>query len=376
VSRHLDLETLSALLDGELETSAADGAQAHVVECQDCRGRLEGLRVTIGELQKLPPAVPPAHVREALRRQLAVEQEVRRRLWALPGWHTRLAAWPAMAAAVFLAFGCGLFLYAYMMRQGAARPAPVAAPNTAGDTAAPGDEWSATITFDRLQEKTSADAPGSAVPPAVMGASAPAGPPPPAAAAPQAAAERLAKREVAAPAAPPAVVAQAETPPAAPAIGGRTESELRDATVGSEAAAEPMSAAAAPSETRNRELSRRDADASAASRADGLAEQKALADEEVLTLGPGIERPVKLSGANPDLPSFRDGRAPPPLIVIEATIGSDGRLRDLRFRPADLDPRIAERLGQTLATWRFQPARKAGRPVAVRYTLTLNIHFQ
>jgi hypothetical protein len=29
-----------------------------------------------------------------------------------------------------------------------------------------------------------------------------------------------------------------------------------------------------------------------------------------------------------------------------------------------------------LATWRFQPARKAGRPVAVRYTLTLNIHFQ
>lgn len=369
MSRHLDLETLSALLDGELETAVADGAEAHVVECQDCRGRLEGLRVTIGELQKLPPAAPPPHVREALRRQLAIEQEVRRRLWTLPGWHSRLAAWPAMAAAVFLAFGCGLFLYAYMMRQGAANP------EAAPGAGVSGDDWSATITFDPPQEQPSADDAGSAAVPENP-------PPAPAARAPQAA-ERLAKREAAAPAAPPAIVAQAETEPVGAAAGGRPEAELRDATVGSEAGGEPMSAparapaaAAAPSETRNRELSRRDSDASTALRAGGLAEQKAIADEEVLTLGPGIERPVKLSGANPDLQSFRDRQAPPPLIVVESTIGSDGRLRDLKFRPADLDPRIAERLRQSLATWRFQPARKDGRPVAVRYTLTLNIHFQ
>ena len=67
MSRHLELETLSALLDGELDAAAADGAQAHVVECADCRARLEGLRSTIGQLQSLPAASPPPHVREALR---------------------------------------------------------------------------------------------------------------------------------------------------------------------------------------------------------------------------------------------------------------------------------------------------------------------
>ncbi len=371
MSRHLDLETISALLDGELEASIADGAQAHVVECQDCRGRLEGLRVTIGELQKLPPAVPPPHVREALRRQLAIEQEVRRRLWTLPGWHSRLAAWPAMAAAVFLAFGCGLFLYAYMLRQGADRQAASPAAATSAE------DWRATITFDPPSEQPTAETGASAAAPVV--------PPAPAAPAPQAAADRLAKREAAAPPPPPAMEAQAEAPPAdTAATGGRGEAELRDATVGSEVAAEPMSApapgpaaaVAAQSETRNRELSRRDSAASTASPAGALAEQKKVADEEVLTLGPGIERPVKLSGANPDLQSFRGREAPPPLIIIETTIGSDGRLGELKFRPDDLDPRIAERVRQSLATWRFQPARKDGRAVAVRYTLTLNIHLQ
>ena len=105
----------------------------------------------------------------------------------------------------------------------------------------------------------------------------------------------------------------------------------------------------------------------------GGAGGEAAADEEVVALGPGIVRPVKLSGASPDLQEFR---VAPPLIIIESTVGTDGRLRDMSFRPADLDPRIVERLQQTLSTWRFEPARKDGRPVAVRYTLTLNIHLQ
>jgi len=86
--------------------------------------------------------------------------------------------------------------------------------------------------------------------------------------------------------------------------------------------------------------------------------------------------PVRIAGANPDLGSLGKLRWRQSLILIEGTVGVDGTLQDIDIRPGDLDPRIAGLLRRTIATWRFEPARKNGNPVPVRYVVTLNIDLQ
>ncbi len=361
MSRHLPLETLSALLDSELAAAEAEAAQAHVVECAECRGRLEGLRVTVDKLHGLPPASPPPHVREALRRQLAVEHEIRRRLWTLPGWHSRLAAWPAMAAAVFLAFGCGLFLYAYLVRQSVPQPA-------AEQTPPPEGEWRATITYERPPDEPADLAAG------VEGSTSGRGTAP---AQGKLEGQRRPSRIAAAAPPPPAAppdrpVGLAKTAPAErlqPEVGGARQdaAQVGEAPVRDRAEA----AAASPPTATPSPASDPAAPAPAAPPT-----SRALADEQVAPLGPGIEPPVKLSGENPDFQSLRGMRFRKSLVIVEGTIGLDGILRDLTFQPRDLDPQLTDLLRRTLSTWRFEPARKDGRSVAVQYRVTVNIHPQ
>jgi hypothetical protein len=102
-------------------------------------------------------------------------------------------------------------------------------------------------------------------------------------------------------------------------------------------------------------------------------EEAASPAGRVLSLGPGVEKPVRISGEELDLEALRDVRMRQPLVIVESVVGVDGVLHDVTLRPADLDPRLAAAVRRSLATWRFQPARKDGEPVAVRYVLTLNI---
>jgi hypothetical protein len=108
----------------------------------------------------------------------------------------------------------------------------------------------------------------------------------------------------------------------------------------------------------------------------GAAEALAGGTGRVVPLGPGVEPPVRISGGNLDLDALRDVRTRHRLVIAECVVGVDGALRDITLRPADLDPRLAAAVRKSLATWRFQPARKDGEPVAVRYVLTLNIDLQ
>jgi hypothetical protein len=347
VSRHLSLETLSALLDSELSGAEADAAQAHVVECGECRERLEGLRLTVSKLHSLPPASPPAHVREALRRHLAVEQEVRRRLWALPGWHSRLATWPAMAAAVFLAAGCGLFLYAYLVRQSVPRPG-------AAPAEAPGGDWKATITYERPAdeaEKLEANAGQPAPRPAGSRAEGKleAG----------STSRRSATGAAPAPAAAAAPSPERDDAVAKHAAAAPPESELVDARENAAGVGETLSVGAE--------------ERAPAAPATAPSPQLKAGGDAALRLGPGIEPPVKISGELPDFQSLRGLRFRQSLVIVDGTIGRDGILRDLSFQPRDLDPRVGDLLRRTLATWRFEPARKDGAPVALKYTLTVNI---
>ena len=363
--RHVELEALSALLDGELSIAEADAAQAHVGECAECRGRLQGLRDTVGQLRELPPAAPPPHVREALRRQLAVEQEVRRRLWALPGWHSRLAAWPAMAAAVFLALGSGLFLYAYMTRQSAMVSTAEPATQTS--------DWRATITFER-DDSASPDAP-AAPPPAANQARVE----------DKEETERLALRDATSPR---QRAAQPEPQPGAEAVGlgpappppAARESEPAEVVSMAEAPlaapapqnAAPATVAESAPQADSEGLARVGESAAAQRRGVAMAKR---AEEPLYALGPDVEPPVKISGENPNWQSAYGTRRPG-TILVEAILGSDGVLRDLAFRPADLDPRMVAELRRSLASWRFQPARKDGRAVAVRYALTVHVDYR
>jgi protein TonB len=144
-------------------------------------------------------------------------------------------------------------------------------------------------------------------------------------------------------------------------------------------AAAPAPQSAAPtSATRN---SRDDAPGPAAAGESAAAERRGVAlskpartEEPVYALEPDMQRPVKISGENPEWPSPRV-RAPG-TIRVEAVLGSDGLLRALTFIPGDLDPRLMAELRRSLATWRFEPARRDGQPVAVRYTLTLHVDYR
>jgi len=231
-------------------------------------------------------------------------------------------------------------------------------------------DWRATITYERSGADAGDGAAGAAPPSAPAAAApSPAEPRPGAvegrtAASPPAASSKLAEeaqhRENA--------IAKA----AAPVAVDRAESagELADRpTVVAQAAAKP-SADAALSATAEAgapaPMARRAAEPAPASARDQ--------DDEVEALGPNIEPPVRIAGENPDLESLRGVRLRQSLVIVECVIGKDGVLRDVKLRPADLDPRLAAAVRKSLATWKFKPALKSGEPVAVYYVATLSFH--
>jgi TonB family protein len=60
-------------------------------------------------------------------------------------------------------------------------------------------------------------------------------------------------------------------------------------------------------------------------------------------------------------------------VVLLATIGADGLPRNLTV-VRSLGMGLDEKALETVRTWRFDPAKKDGRPVAVQMNIIVNFH--
>jgi anti-sigma factor RsiW len=70
---HIDIETLSAFADGDLNAVAALRVERHVAECADCRGDLDRIRGLVARAAALPhDVVPPSEVWAGIKSRLPV----------------------------------------------------------------------------------------------------------------------------------------------------------------------------------------------------------------------------------------------------------------------------------------------------------------
>ncbi|MGH9721289.1 MAG: TonB family protein [Bryobacteraceae bacterium] len=89
-------------------------------------------------------------------------------------------------------------------------------------------------------------------------------------------------------------------------------------------------------------------------------------DEEVYKIGGDVSPPSVLLKFEPDYTqAARDARIEG-TVLVSLVVASDGKTRDFRIEPG-LDANAIAALKQ----WRFKPAEKSGKPVAVRATLSI-----
>lgn len=73
MNRHATTEQLSAYLDRELGYVEMRQLESHYASCAECTARLVSMRQVVQGLDRVGRAVPPAALRQQIRRQVAVE---------------------------------------------------------------------------------------------------------------------------------------------------------------------------------------------------------------------------------------------------------------------------------------------------------------
>jgi hypothetical protein len=96
---HIEIETLSAFADGDLNAVAALRVERHVAECPDCRGDLDRIRGLVAHAAVLPREVaPPPEVWTSIRGRVTGHESRVTSRW----WHN---GWLAAAAGLVLVAG-------------------------------------------------------------------------------------------------------------------------------------------------------------------------------------------------------------------------------------------------------------------------------
>jgi len=93
-------------------------------------------------------------------------------------------------------------------------------------------------------------------------------------------------------------------------------------------------------------------------------------DEPVVDLAPGITPPRVTHQVSPDPDAGQRGFRMSGIVLIGLVVSSQGLPREVhvvRSLDKDLDRNAIEAVQQ----WRFEPARSAGKPVAVRITVEI-----
>lgn len=86
----------------------------------------------------------------------------------------------------------------------------------------------------------------------------------------------------------------------------------------------------------------------------------------------GLSEPTVVERVAPAYPEAARDEKVQGAVVIEATVGTDGRVSDAKAIE-DPDPRLTAAALEAVAQWRFEPARTAkGKAVAVRFVVTVN----
>lgn len=71
---HLNVETLSSYLDGELVDAKVRKLETHLDQCPRCQARLRGLRRVVERLSVIVPIGPPTYLEPEVRRFVALQQ--------------------------------------------------------------------------------------------------------------------------------------------------------------------------------------------------------------------------------------------------------------------------------------------------------------
>jgi TonB family protein len=97
------------------------------------------------------------------------------------------------------------------------------------------------------------------------------------------------------------------------------------------------------------------------------------ADEPVVELGPGITPPRVIHQVTPDIDAGARGFRIAGVVLIGLVVSSRGLPREVHV-VRSLDKDLDQSAVAAVQQWRFEPARKAANPVAVR--VTVEIRFQ
>ena len=102
------------------------------------------------------------------------------------------------------------------------------------------------------------------------------------------------------------------------------------------------------------------------------AEAGKQSEERVYELVDGVTPPRIVRQVNPDYSGVRGVRVKGS-VEIAVVISSDGAPKDLRVVQS-LHPDVDRCAVDAIKQWRFAPARKDGKPVAVRVTIEVEFH--
>ncbi len=102
----------------------------------------------------------------------------------------------------------------------------------------------------------------------------------------------------------------------------------------------------------------------------------ARAAEKIYEVRGAVVRPEKVSGGGhrEELMKALNATRTLGVLIVQTVIRSDGTVGKVEIlRPRKVPPEVGAVLRRDIESWRFKPATLDGRPVAVHYTLTLNV---